>query len=162
MPQWDTTIAFIGILLTLAFSIFTPSITTFLSNRFQLKLKHTEYLQQSITSQYSKKAELYGLTLESVGKYLHWSSNENSAMLGAYLYQLYLYLPDEFWPLLDNLADSLGERISNDSHLLLTELSKVLSSELSKDTPIDLYDKRNYRKYRKAFAHKKVYNSKQI
>ena len=156
MPQWDTTIAFVGLLLTLVFSIITPAITTALTNRFQLRLKQTESRQNELDRKFSKKANIYESSLETVGRYIHYADQENASSLGAYLYQLYLYLPAEHWQLLDSLTDTLAKKKFEDSNAQLIALSKVLSNELSKTEPIDMYNKRNYRKYCKSFAHNKI------
>lgn len=149
MPQWDTTIGFISVLLTLVISIITPAISTARTNRFQLKLKQIDAKQKEADVKYSKKANIYEKTLETLGRCLHYADRDNSASLGAYIYQLYLYLPQEHWPLLDSIAKNLAAGEIDNIYDLTIQLSKVLSDELSKSMPLNYYEKYKNRKIRK-------------
>ena len=99
--DWSATAAWLGIFATLAISIVTPAISTYLNNRFQLRLKESElkYLHQK--DLYSKKREIYETFLHEAGKFIQYDDYINCSIPRQYAYQLYLYLPAKHWPLVN-------------------------------------------------------------
>lgn len=130
--DWNATTAWIAVLLTLAISVITPAWTNYSNNKFQLKLKKLEYDTSQNDLYLTRKYSVYDGFLQSLGNYLHYSDNANNAIVGKYIYELYLYLPKEHWELLDNIvafvADSAYEKIPPE----LVKLSKILSDELNR------------------------------
>ena len=136
--DWNSTAAWLAIFVTLAISIITPAVSTFLTNRFQLKLKKMELQHNDSETAYNKKLMAFENALRDLGKFLHFTSKENFASVGEHLYELYLYLPSEHWLLLDSLASSLQEKNCSLAHTQLIELSKILSAELSATEKCDI------------------------
>ena len=136
--DWNSTAAWLAIFVTLAISIITPAVSTFLTNRFQLKLKRMELIHNEQEAAYNQKLISFENALRDLGKFLHFTSNDNFASVGEHLYELYLYLPPEHWPLLDSLATSLQEEDCSLAHSQLIELSKILSKELSATEKCDI------------------------
>lgn len=130
--DWSSTAAWLGIFITLSISIITPAVSTYLSNRFQLKLKMLEINYREKERTYDKKVSAYENALRDTGKFLHYTDIDNYSVLGSHLYNLYLYLPPDHWPTLDELLLNLKNENINAAQQNLVNLSKILSSELSK------------------------------
>lgn len=132
LSNWDVTAAWVTVLITLAISIITPAITTFLNNCFQLKMKKMELSHQDKETHYMKKVSVYEGCLQDIGKFLHFMDNQNHSSLGEHLYELYLYLPEQHWTTLDTLLTALANNayLTPDTQNQLIELSKILSKEL--------------------------------
>lgn len=139
--DWSSTAAWLGIFTTLTISIITPAITTYLNNKFQLKLKEKELIYSQKETLCEKKYSVYEGFLQNIGKCLQMSTIENISLSGTYLYELYLYLPEEHWQLLDSLIHSLEQEDFKTAQTKLIEISKVLSKELtSSELNINLKD----------------------
>ena len=136
--DWSSTAAWLGIFVTLAISIITPAVTTYLNNQFQLKIKKEERLQKDQEFLYEKKLSAYRDFLQSVGKSLHYTSRTNLLEIGKNIYELYLYLPEEHWHHLDSLTASIYKEDFDTAQIELIEISKILSIDLnSKINKID-------------------------
>lgn len=128
--DWSSTAAWLGIFATLAISIITPAVTTYLNNKFQLKLKEQELLHSEQNALYERKYSVYEGFLQNVGKCLQLHSRDNITDAGSYLYELYLYLPHEHWILLDALVKNIDECLWGEAQKNMVQLSKILSDEL--------------------------------
>ena len=129
--DWSSTAAWLGIFVTLAISILTPAITTFLNNRFQLKLKKMEFEHSEKSDLYSKKYFVYEGFMQGVGKCIQLHNRDNVTAAGSFLYELYLYLPSKHWELLDSLAQDLEQNNWQPAHTTFVEICKILSTELT-------------------------------
>ena len=128
--DWSSTAAWLGIFATLAISIITPAISTYLNNRFQLRLKEKELVHTEQNDIYAKKYSVYEGFLQNVGKSLQLRTRDNITDAGTYLYELYLYLPNEHWHLLDSLINFLDDENLISAQKVFIEISKILSAEL--------------------------------
>lgn len=128
--DWNSTAAWLGIFATLAISIITPAISTHLNNRFQLQLKEKELLHSEQNALYESKFSVYEGFLQNVGKCLQMHSPDNITRAGTYLYELYLYLPNEHWKLLDSLVNNFDNCLWGEANKNMIELSKILASDL--------------------------------
>ena len=131
LVDWNATAAWIAILVTLAITIITPALTSFLNNRFQLHLKKMELQESAENELFSKKLETYEGALRTIGNCIHYYSPDNRAIFGEYLYKLYLYLPEEHWPVLDSLVKDFEEDAREQIWEDFLALSKILSRELN-------------------------------
>lgn len=128
--DWSSTAAWLGIFATLAISIITPAISTHLNNRFHLRLKQKELEHTEKSEMYQKKYSVYEGFLQNVGRYLQLHTRENISEAGTYLYELYLYLPDEHWCHLDSLISSMINGNIAEAQNIFIGISKILSAEL--------------------------------
>ena len=129
--DWNSTAAWLGIFVTLTISILTPAVTTFLNNRFQLKLKKLELEHSEKGDLYSKKYYVYEGFMQGVGRCIQLHTRENITAAGSFVYELYLYLPSQHWKLLDSLVQDLEQSHWKPAHDTFIEICKILSDELT-------------------------------
>ena len=146
--DWNATAAWLAIFATLAISIITPAISTYLNNLFQLRLKLMDLHHTEESELVLRKIITYEGFLQNVGKFLHHMNLDNKSSLGTYIYEIYLYLPSEHWYLLDSLIDALSNEEWENAQSLFIEISKILSRELdSSKSQLELIKESSPRKY---------------
>lgn len=129
--DWSSTAAWLGIFLTLSISIIAPIINTYLNNKFQLTLKEKELQYEELKDISAKKYSAYEGFLQITGKYLQAHNYDNRSVLGTYLYELYLYLPNEHWKHLDELINAINHSEWITAEKEFIEISKILSADLA-------------------------------
>ena len=101
--DWSATAAWIALAISIVGTIASPIINSILNNRYQLKL-HNFDLKNKYQEQ---RAETINSFLCNVAGYLAYPDRKNAHLFGTSFYSVYQYVPDEMWPKLDSLFDSL-------------------------------------------------------
>ena len=88
---------------TLIAAILSPILTTIINNRYQLKLRKSEFLEKH-------KAEVIENYLKNVGAVINNPSNENFEKFGFNSKEVYLYVSTDHWTLLDDIENLIKNR----------------------------------------------------
>lgn len=129
MIDWDATVAWIAF----AVAVITPCITTYLNNRFQLKLKAIEITQKSHDEYITKLTSVYTNYLETTAKLLleHSYLEEYTAYSRAY-HTMFLYVSEPLHKSLEQLDSMISNKnFNNESADLFLHITKMLSYELN-------------------------------
>lgn len=130
MIDWSATAAWITLALTLAISIISPVISTYLSNKFQLKIREYEKSDKEIEQHYLEKREILQGFIRNTGKLLNRRDTDTLKDYGEHFYLVYTYLPKEHW----NKIDLLHQHIQNTdfaaAQTSLLEISKIIAELL--------------------------------
>lgn len=128
--DWNATIAWIAF----GVAVITPCVTTFLNNRFQLKLKNIE-IHQKLQNEYLQKlSSVYTSYLEATSKILIDNNylDELTNYSRAY-HVIFLYLPTELHSSLEQLDVLISNKqYDKDSKDLLLHITKMLSDQLER------------------------------
>ena len=125
----------VAIAVTLILSILIPLFTQIANNSFQLKKSKQDRELDEEKEKLSKKTEAYERFLMDVGAAIEYRSNENLQVAGASLSRLYLYIPDSWHHLLDDLFHSMRKYEWDKAEKLFLELSKLVADEHRKKEP---------------------------
>ncbi|MFR3729131.1 hypothetical protein [Lacrimispora sp.] len=130
MIDWSATAAWVTLALTLVISIVSPVISTYLSNKFQLKIREYEKSEKEVEQHYLEKREILQGFISNTGKLLNRRDSDSLKDCGEHFYLVYTYLPKEHW----NKIDLLHQHIQNvdyaSAQTLLLEVSKVIAELL--------------------------------
>lgn len=109
---------------TLIAAILSPILTTIISNRYQLKLRKSEFLEKH-------KAEVIENYLKNVGAVINNPTLESLEKFGFNCKEIYLYVSTDHWTLLDDIENL----IKNRQFSLASEKVSFLSKCLSENPP---------------------------
>lgn len=109
---------------TLIAAILSPILTTIINNRYQLKLRKSEFLEKH-------KAEVIENYLKNVGAVINHPTHENLGKFGFNCKEIYLYVSTDHWTLLDDIENL----IKNRQFSLASEKVSFLSKCLSENPP---------------------------
>lgn len=126
--DWNATVAWIAF----GVAIITPCITTYLNNRYQLKLKKLELNEANRKELYLSKYKAYSEYIKYASKLIidHSFVEAETDYSQAY-HELYLHVPPELRFNLDKVDYRFSERLFNDeTKVLLLTVVKQLSDEL--------------------------------
>ncbi|MBE5984665.1 MAG: hypothetical protein E7248_15380 [Paenibacillaceae bacterium] len=130
MIDWSATAAWITLALTLAISIISPVISTYLSNKFQLKIREYEKFDKELEQHYLEKREILQGFISNTGKLLNRRDTDSLKDYGEHFYLVYTYLPKDHW----NKIDLLHQHIQSIDYELaqtsLLEISKIIAELL--------------------------------
>lgn len=106
---------------TLFATVISPIITTILNNRYQMKIRNQDFYDRH-------RAEV----IENYIRYAGSLSKQSSATddfrnFGKYSKEIYLYLPEKFWGIIDSIQDSITEYKYGDASNSLATLCKALN-----------------------------------
>lgn len=103
MIDWSTTAAWITLAFTLAVSVISPIITTWMNHRFQLKMAELESCNKEIEQHYLNKRNVINSFIANVGKCLFRTNAESLRECGESFYAIYVYIPQSMWGDIDEL-----------------------------------------------------------
>lgn len=109
---------------TLIAAILSPILTTIINNRYQLKLRKSEFLEKH-------KAEVIENYLKNVGAVINNPSNENFEKFGFNSKEVYLYISPDHWSLLDEIEN----QIEKCDYSSANKYVNVLCESLSENPP---------------------------
>ena len=122
MPKLDLTVT-ISVILALCATI-TPSITTFLNNRHQLKMKKLELELQEKKELLFYRREVYENYLKYTMRCIHRDDNESAHLYDEYYALALIYFPSELTPVLMDINQCVTTRNGFQSLDAFNELSK--------------------------------------
>lgn len=96
--DWSATAAWIALAISITGTIASPLITTILTNRYRLKIFKMKR-QEKHQSDYQK---LFHSCISSIGACIAYPDERNLTALGENFHNVYAYVPQENWPLLDS------------------------------------------------------------
>lgn len=132
--DWNATAAWIA----LAVSIITPTISLFINNRHQRKLKQLELINQKSTEFYSKQCDVFTKYLKHVTTHVYSISNDFFEYNTSY-HELFMYVPQEYWNLLTSLDIAIKSNDKQKIETLYLEVTKTLAlilQEQQKQIPV--------------------------
>ena len=119
----------VAIAVTLILSILVPVFTQIANNRFQIKKAKQDRTLNEEKEKQAKKTEAYEGFLMDVGAAVEYQRNENLATAGASIGRLYLYVPNEWHKLLDELYHSIRKYEWEKAETQFIAISKLLAEE---------------------------------
>lgn len=118
-PNWI--IAIIGVITAL-----TPSIASWLTNRYQLKLKKLELFEK-------RKYEAIELFTKSAEFYYHHKSSSSAIInFEASISNLFIYFSIPKYAIFDKLKECISSNEYDKTQFAISEIVKILSSQLEK------------------------------
>lgn len=132
--DWNATAAWIA----LAVSIITPTVSLFINNRHQRKLKQLELLNQKATEFYSKQCDVFTKYLRHVTNHVYSISSDFFEYNTSY-HELFMYVPQEHWSLLTSLDAAIKSKDKQKIEPLYLEVTKTLAlilQEQQKQIPV--------------------------
>lgn len=132
--DWNATAAWIA----LAVSIITPTISLFINNRHQRKLKQLELLNQKAAEFYSKQCNVFTKYLRNVTEHIHAVGGSIFNYDTSY-HELFMYIPEKHWGLFISLDEAIRSKNQQQIELLYLEVTKTLAlilQEQRKQIPV--------------------------
>lgn len=130
MVDWSTTAAWITLAFTLAVSVISPIITTWMNHRFQFKMAELESHNKEIEQHYLNKRNVINSFIANVGKCLFKANNEAFRECGESFYSIYVYVPQSMWKDIDELHNLLVAYRWQDAQTHFLNVSKQLADIL--------------------------------
>lgn len=118
----------IAIAVTLIMSILVPLFTQIANNRFQLKIKKMDI----DTKERDKVIAAYEAYFKNVGSCVMYAMVDNIPEAGASIQRLYVYIPCEKWPILDDLFNNIKGLNWDEAKEKMTEISKWIADDMKK------------------------------
>ena len=132
--DWNAAAAWIALAISLVGSIAGPIITTILTNRHQLKLRMMDIHEKTISAYDEKRFKALNTFIAKAGKCLAYGDDNFLCELGEAYFQIYQYVPSDFWPTLDQFYKFLIEFDYNNAHEMYPQIIYRLT-EILKETP---------------------------
>lgn len=109
--DWSATAAWIALAISIIGTIASPLITTWLTNRHQLKLHKLNIRRDSLEKYEAHRFETINSFFQKVGGYLVCFNDDNKLHeCNAVFHCVYQYVPQKLWPKLDELYDAIIKR----------------------------------------------------
>lgn len=99
--DWSATAAWIALAISITGTILGPIITTILTNRHQLKLRQMDITQKVIEKCEERRFLAINTFIAKAGCCLSCVDEESVKDFGESYHCIYQYVPDKFWPKLD-------------------------------------------------------------
>lgn len=132
--DYNSITTLISLIIALIASIVSPFLTSVLNNNHTMKMEtlRNDFAEKRALNE--RKITVFQAGLQSLGGCLSNPTHETIQEAGTFLYSLYLYLPKEHWPELDNIIscfqeDSLSKKLPD----YLIKLSHLLSDEINSE-----------------------------
>lgn len=107
--------------IALVAAVISPVLTTIINNHFQNKVSHRRYYDEH-------RAEVIENYIRYAGMISrHSQSSEDFRGYGQYCKEVYLYLPESFWPLVDSAHNYITNSKFEEASAVLTQLCKQLN-----------------------------------
>lgn len=132
--DWNATVAWIAF----GVAVITPAVTTYLNNRFQLKLKKMEQNYSKQSSYYEKQRICIESFLSLASKQIETDYESERIEFRKCFHELLLYLPKEDWEQVKDLYESIESRNKNSNQKLYdaTEILALRLQESSQKFPL--------------------------
>ena len=132
--DWNATVAWIAF----GVAVITPAVTTYLNNRFQLKLKKMEQNYSKQSSYYEKQRVCIESFLSLASKQIETDYESERIEFCKCFHELLLYLPKEDWEQVKDLYESIESRNKNSNQKLYdaTEILALRLQESSQKFPL--------------------------
>ena len=130
MADWSSTASWVTLAITLALSVISPIITTWMNHRFQLKLAELDARNKEIENHYLKKRDIIEKFISATGKCLFHANDSVLRECGESFYAIYAYTPASLWPDIDRLLLMIRKREYEQAQDHFSALTKSLSGIL--------------------------------
>lgn len=131
--EWKDLAPWIAIAVTLILSILVPLFTQIANNRHQIRLMREKELIEARNEQIKRKREAYESFLLDVGAAVGYARVEQINNATASLSKLYVYVPKEWVPKLDDLFPLIRKYEWDKAEKILVEIAKLMAEELRKE-----------------------------
>ncbi len=127
--DWSLLIA----IAALIFSVASPIFSAWLSGRYQLKLKRLELQSEAERRRQefydAHRAEVIETYITTAGAAIQEQTFQTMNAFGRSAGEIYLYLPENLWPLIESLNEELSSGDVSGAGQTLSSLCKLLSAE---------------------------------
>lgn len=116
----------------LALAVLSPILSSIISGIFRLKERaieieaEKEKRNQEFYEQH--KAEVIEKYINTIGKFSRFASGANQEAFGESMGEIYLYVDESLWPLLDSIANKINKNNPGNPSNELIQLCKALSA----------------------------------
>lgn len=132
--DWSATIAWIAFFISLIGTIASPLITTWLTNRYKLKLRELDLQREAQQTYENRRFDAITAFLQNTGSCISRFNTQDLAHCASSFHCVYQFVPDDFWPELDKLHDALVEENWKTAKTLYPPIARRLS-EILKEAP---------------------------
>jgi hypothetical protein len=101
--DWSATAAWIALAISITGTILGPIITTILTNRFQLRLKQMDIVQNA----FAEKNHIVQTCISSIGACIACSNTETQSLFGKTFHNVYPFVSTDNWKLLDSFYQAV-------------------------------------------------------
>ena len=117
----------------LVLSILSPVVSAWINGHYKIKEKeidyHHEKEQQSRAFYLQHKAEVIENYIKTAGRVINSNGlPENKQKFGEAMGEIYLYIPESQWPLIDNVSQFISNKNYEQAAISLVGLCKFLSA----------------------------------
>lgn len=105
--DWSTVIALCAFIISIVGTVFSPIITSLIANRHQLKMRQLDIKQVNIDKYNNERFIAINNFIAKAGLCLSYVNAESVQQFGEAFHVIYQYVPDSYWPVLDEFYSSL-------------------------------------------------------
>lgn len=131
--DWNATAAWIALAISITGTIASPLITTWLTNRHQLKIFKLEANQHYLDLYESRRHEAITAFLSEVGTYISTSHAKDAEKAGRVFHGIYPYLSPSDWELFDKFHDELFSYNQGSASSMYPEITHKLGGILKEE-----------------------------
>ena len=117
-------VAFIVSIITAASTVIVPIVTTVINNRHTTKMKRLELFAE-------KRIETVNRYVSDVGRFITARKYDDEGTMGSSLGSIYLYVPEDIWPALDDLYQKLIKCDFDSALALFPDVAKKLTASVT-------------------------------
>lgn len=128
--DWSATAAWIALAISIAGTIASPLITTWLTNKHQLKVFKLQSEQERINKINECRNDVFRLFITNTGKCISCTSLENISDFGASFFAIYQYVPEASWKDFDILFDAIICNRWDDARKFYVKLNYLIADLL--------------------------------
>ena len=115
----ENTVAWIALIVSVISPTINTFLTIFLNNRYQTKIRNMDFY-------YTHRAEVIENYIKSTGEFIKSKSYDAEQYYGKSLAEIYMYVPEELWQIIDDINDAIFQHDYEKSNNLLRSFSKQL------------------------------------
>ena len=105
--DWSATAAWIALAISIIGTICSPIITSWLNNKFQLKMYRLKSESERVDKINDERTSSLKAFLSNTGKCISEASPSSITDFGSVFFGVYQYIPEEYWDKLDQLYNDI-------------------------------------------------------
>lgn len=128
--DWSATAAWIALAISIIGTIASPLITTWLTNKHQLKMYKLKSEANRIDKINDARTAALNAFISNTGKCISVTSLDNISDFGSSYFAAYQYVPEEYWSELDSLFNDIVQNQWDDARKTYVKLIHLIADLL--------------------------------